>query len=338
MRFLRALFLFLAGFAALSQACARASAQAALLLEDSNGLSAVMAPAGHNAVYFARICAASPIKLRRCEPGELGVVIARHRRIAGYDWLAIPLVPFLYSVDDDARVPARVSREAVQEMRQNYHDTHLMSLGPDVPAGGAFLGGWEELVGAAYERRMYVFKFETSEKQDDAFIAKMNAAVNRSHFNYLFNNCADLSGAILDFYFPHTFRRRILPDFGIVSPRQVAYELARYARKHPEIQLTAMEIPMIPGYRHAGRMAKSLVESLIVGGYVVPVAILSPYAAGAIVADCLVWGRYPLGLKHPEVLSPQTLTVLAGPANPSLANKAQGADSLEASAASEARH
>ena len=39
MRFPRALFLFLAGFAALSQLCPRGHAQGALLLQDSDGFS-----------------------------------------------------------------------------------------------------------------------------------------------------------------------------------------------------------------------------------------------------------------------------------------------------------
>lgn len=336
MRFPRALFLTLAGFAAL-QMCPSGQAQGALLLEDSDGLSAALSPAGHTAVYFARICAASLTQLRRCEPGEQGVVIARHRRIAGYDWLAVPLIPFLYSVDDASEVPARVNRETVQELRQNYHDRHLMSLGRDVPAGGELLGGWNELVGAAYARRIYAFRFETSEEQDDAFIAKMNTSVNRSHFNYLFSNCADMSSAILDFYFPHSFRRRLVPDFGVVTPRQVAYELARYARKHLELQMTVMEIPLLPGYHRGGRVGKSVAETLIVGGYVIPIAFLSPYAAGAIVVDGLGWGRYPLGLKHAQVLSPQTMAVLAGSANSSLAKKTEGSEALEANATGQAR-
>jgi hypothetical protein len=337
MRFPRALFLFLAGFAALSQLCPRGHAQGALLLQDSDGFSAALSPTGHSSVYFARICAASLTQLRRCAPRELGVVIARHRRIAGYDWLAVPLIPFLYSVEAASEVPAKVSREAVRELRLKYHDEHLMSLGKDVPAGGELLGGWNELVGAAYERRIYALRFETSEEQDDAFIVKMNADVNQSHFSYLFRNCADFSGAVLDFYFPHTFKRHILPDLGTTTPRQVAYELTRYARQHPELRFTVMEIPLVPGYHHSSRLGRSAAASLIVNGFVIPIAIVSPYTAGAIVADGLVWGRYPLGLGDAQALSPQTIAILAGSANRDVAEKAQAAEALEASTDREAR-
>ena len=336
MRFPRALFLFLAGFAALSQVCPRGHAQGALLLQDSDGFSAALSPPGHTSVYLARICAASLTRLRRCAPGALGVVIARHRRIAGYDWLAVPLIPFLYSVEAASEVPTKVSREAVRELRLKYHDEHLMSLGKDVPAGGELLGGWNELVGAAYERRIYALRFETSEEQDDAFIVKMNADVNQSHFSYLFRNCADFSGAVLDFYFPHTFKRHILPDLG-TTPRQVAYELTRYARQHPELRFTVMEIPLVPGYQHSSRLGRSAAASLIVNGFVIPIAIVSPYTAGVIVADGLVWGRYPLGLDRAQVLSPETMAILAGSANRNLAGNALGGQALEASAAAEAR-
>ena len=337
MRIPRAFRLLMIGLAFAAAVCPLGLAQGALLLQDSDGLSAALSPTGHSSVYFARICAASLTQLRRCARGELGVVIARHRRIAGYDWLAVPLIPFLYSVEDASAVPAKVNREAVRELRLKYHDEHLMSLGNRVPAGGELLGGWNELVGAAYERRIYALRFETSEEKDDAFIAKMNADVNQSHFSYLFRNCADFSGVVLDFYFPQTFRRRILPDLGATTPRQVAYELTRYARQHPEIRLTVMEIPLVPGYHRRSRLGKSAAASLIVSGLVIPIAIVSPYTAGVIVADGLVWGRYPLGLDRAQALSPETMAILAVSANLNLAGNALGGEALEASAAAEAR-
>jgi hypothetical protein len=337
MRIPRAFRLLMVGLIFAAAVCPHGHAQAALLLQDSDGLSAALSPTGHTSVYFARICAASLTRLRRCAPGELGVVIARHRRIAGYDWLAVPLIPYLYSVEATSEVPAKVNREAVQELRLKYHDEHLMSLGKNVPAGGELLGGWNELVGAAYERRIYALRFETSEEQDNAFIAKMNGDVNQSHFSYLFRNCADFSGAVLDFYFPHTFKRHILPDLGATTPRQVAYELTKYAHQHPEVRLAVMEIPLVPGFNHSSRLGKSAAASLIVSGFVIPIALVSPYTAAAIVADGLVWGRYPLGLGHPQVLSPETMAILAASANPDVANGAQGGEALEASAAGEAR-
>jgi hypothetical protein len=309
MRKQRVLGILFAGVLALGQGCVVSRAQAALLLQDADGLAQVLSPTGHESIYFARICAASPTKLRRCEAGELGTVVSRHRGIGGYDWLAMPLIPYLYSVEDVSQVPALVSRETVQSLRTSYHDAHLTSLG-DVPEGGGIRRGWNQLVGAAYERRIWAFRFDTTAAQDGAFIAKMNAAANESHFSIFFRNCADFSSNVLDFYFPKTFKRRIVPDGGIVTPRQIAYELERYGRKHPEIHLTVMEIPLIPGMHRTSRVGESAAESLVATGYVAPIAVLSPYAAGVIVADALTWGRCPLDLKHALILGPETMDSL----------------------------
>ncbi len=129
--------------------CRRCSAQAALLMENADGF-ARFAPIGHEAVYFALICAATPTKLRRCAPGELGSVIARYQGIASYDWLAVPLIPYLYSVENASQLPKRVDPAAVRKLLQQYHDVHLVSLGKGVPEGGRIQRGWNQLVGAAY--------------------------------------------------------------------------------------------------------------------------------------------------------------------------------------------
>ncbi len=307
----RAILILLLVLAPVLPVCPRCSAQAALLMEKADGISAFLDPTGHEAVYFARICAATPTKLRRCAPGELGSVITRYQGIAGYDWLAVPLIPYLYSVENPSAVPHRVTHATVRRLRQQYHDAHLLSLGNRVPEGGRLQRGWNQLVGASYQRGTYAFWFRTTKAQDDAFIARMNASANRSHFNILFRNCADFAAAVLDFYFPHVFRRHLAPDAGIVTPRQVAYELVHYARQRPELHLKVFQIPQIPGYRRPSRINQSAAASLIMSGYIVPIALLNLYAAGVIAADGLAWGRYPLPLKDACLLGPQGLAVLA---------------------------
>ena len=63
--------------------CAQGHAQSALLMEEPYGFFGTLNPTGHNAIYFERICAETPVKLRRCEPGELGAVIARYQGVRG---------------------------------------------------------------------------------------------------------------------------------------------------------------------------------------------------------------------------------------------------------------
>ena len=306
---------FLMAVAFLSPVCPDAHAQAAMLMEEPFGLFGFLNPTGHDAVYFERICAETPVKLRRCAPGELGAVITRYQGIAGYDWIAMPLLPYLYSIESASEVPAHANHETVNGLRDKYHEARLLSLGKDVPRGGDVKRGWSQFVGVSYERRIYAFRFATTEGQDDALIAQMNAAANRSRFNLLYRNCADFTGGMLSFYFPGTFKRSILPDAGITTPRQISYKLLRYARKHPETQLALFDIPQVPGYRRHSRRNKSIALSFITNGLVVPLAFLNPYIAGGIAVDYLIWGRYPLPLKEAQVLTPEhmgPLTFSAG--------------------------
>ena len=324
MRAGRAIRFFLVAGALFVPHCRPSCAQAALLMDEPFGFFGFLNPTGHDALYFQRICAETPVKLRRCAPGETGVVITRYQGIANYDWIAMPLLPYLYAVENAAEVPPRADREAVTALRDKYHEARLLILGKDVPRGGNAKRGWSQFVGVAYDRRIYAFRFPTTEAQDDALIAHMNAGENRTRFNLLTRNCADFNSGILNSYFPRTFHRTVLPDGGITTPRQVTYQLLRYGRKHPETQVTAFDIHQIPGNRNRSRANKSIAQSLITSGYIVPFYFISPYLAGAVVVDYLVWGRYPLGLKHPPVLVPGDMTPLTLPSASSQGSPSAG--------------
>jgi hypothetical protein len=290
--------------------CAQGHTQSALLMEEPYGFFGALNPTGHNAIYFERICAATPVTLRRCQPGELGAVISRYQGIGGYDWVAIPLIPYLYSVENAVDVPTHVDHDLVVELRGRYHEEHLASLGADLTPGNLVHGGWTQLLGAAYERRIYAFRFDTTEAQDDALIEKLNAGPNRTKFNLLFNNCADFARVVLNGYYPRKFSRSIFPDAGMTTPKQITYKLVRYSRKHPEMQLTVFEIPQIPGYRWRSHSAKGIDESIVTTIYAIPIVLINPYVAGGLFVDYLVRGRYHLIPKDPTVLGPDDLSAL----------------------------
>ena len=292
-----------------------AHAQAALLMEEPYGFFGTLNPTGHNAIYFERICAETPVKLRRCEPGELGAVISRYQGIDGYDWVATPLIPYLYSVENAADVPAHVDHDTVVELRSHYREKHLQELGTNLSPGNLVRGGWTQLLGAAYERRIYAFRFETTEAQDDALIEKLNAGPNRARFNLLFNNCADFARVMLNEYFPRTFRRSIFPDAGMTTPKQITYKLVRFGRKNPGTELAVFVIPQIPGYRHGSHSTKTIDESFVTTIYAIPIALMNPYLAGGLFVDYLVRGRYHLIPKNPTVLGPDNLTALTAPSS-----------------------
>jgi len=313
MRTGRTSFIAFIALAFLAASSISTHAQAALLMEQPYGFFGTLNPTGHNAVYFQRICAETPVRLRRCEPGEMGAVIARYQGLSGYDWIAIPLVPYLYSVEDTSQVPDHVDRPTVESMRNRYHEAHLLALGEQLRPGSFLHGGWTELLGVAYERRIYAFRFATTAAQDNAFIDRMNSAENRSHFELLYSNCADFARVVLNYYFPRTFRRSFFPDAGMTTPKQLAWKLERFARKHPETNLEIFEIPQVPGYRHRSGSNKSVAESLSTTAYAVPIALVNPYIAGGIFMDYLVRGRHRLIPNHPQVLSAKTLSSITAP-------------------------
>jgi hypothetical protein len=74
--------------------------QAALLLEQPYGFFGALNPTGHAALYLARVCADTPLKLRWCRSDESGVVLSRYGNIDHYDWVAIPTIPYFYSVEN----------------------------------------------------------------------------------------------------------------------------------------------------------------------------------------------------------------------------------------------
>jgi hypothetical protein len=292
------------------------SAQGALLMEEPYGFFGTLNPTGHTAIYLERVCAETPVSLRRCQPGELGSVISRYQGIKGYDWIAMPLVPYLYSVESASQVPTRVNPQTVRRLRDLYHEKHLDALG-NVPPGGFLSGGWTQLIGVSYERRIYAFRFNTTAAQDDLLIADMNAGPNKTRFNLLFNNCADFARNMMDIYYPGIFSRSVFPDAGMTTPRQIAWKLTRYARQHPEVGLAVYEIPQIPGNHRGSRSNKSIAGSLVTSAYAVPLVAVNPYLTGGLFVDYLVRGRFHhIVPKHPEKIGPMNLAQLTAPSLP----------------------
>ena len=276
----------------------RVRADAGLLLEEPYGGFGELNPTGHAAVYLSRVCADTPVVLRRCAPGETGVVISRYYKIAGYDWVAIPLIPYLYAVDNPSDIPEFASAEHVRELRDRYRRRYLEMLAPDRADGEAPGGEWPQLVGVAFDRKIYGFQIETSEQQDDELIRLLNARTNqRSRRNLatflMSRNCADFARDILNFYYPHSVHRNFIADAGITTPKQVAKSLVKYQQRHTDLQLSSFVIPQIPGSRHRSQPVDGVAEALVRSKkYVVPLAILHPFVAGSIAFIYLGEGRF----------------------------------------------
>ncbi len=224
-----------------------AHASVTVLLEEPFGTFGGMNPTGHAAIYLSHVCAASPLQLRRCEPGEQGVVISRYHRVSGYDWIAIPLLPYLYAVDRPDEIPLTVTPEEAAALRDAYRRKHLENVAPDTPGGCPPEGDWIQLIGAAYDRTIYAFGIQTTAKQDGQFIQRFNSRPNKSRFNLLFHNCADFVRQAVDFYYPHAVHRSFITDAGIMTPKQAAKSLLSYGKRHRNLQFASFVIPQVPG-------------------------------------------------------------------------------------------
>lgn len=269
-----------------------AGASVAVLMEEPFGAFGSFNPTGHAAIYLDHVCADTPTELRLCRPGELGVVISRYHHVDGYDWVAVPLIPYLYAVKSGEEIPERVTAGQVATLRDDYRRANLERLAPDRPDGQAPEGEWTQLVGASYDRAIHGFRVETTREQDERFVALVNDRRNIGHFNLFFHNCADFTRVVLDTYFPGSVHRNFIADVGMTTPKQVAKELVRYGDKHPELHFTAFYIPQVPGDLPRSHRIDGVTESLVKSKrYIVPMVLLVPHVTTGIVLAYLIEGR-----------------------------------------------
>src|SRR4029077_6162796 len=111
---------------------ALAGASATLLLEEPYGTLGFFTASGHAAVYLSGVCAETALVLRPCAPGETGVVISRYAGVNHHDWVAIPLIPYLYAVDRAEDVPLFADAKMTAFLRDRYRRTYLEDVAPDV--------------------------------------------------------------------------------------------------------------------------------------------------------------------------------------------------------------
>jgi len=283
----------LGGACCLLLLCASAQASVAVLLEQPYGRLGIFNGAGHSAIYLDHVCAASPTELRPCREGELGVVISRYDGIGHYDWLAMPLMAYLYAVDSADEIPATMDRATEVAMRDAYRREHLEDVAPDTADGGAPDGNWYELAGAAYDRAIYGFSVKSTAEQDAALIARFNDRKNVERYNGFFVNCADFSRATINSFYPHAVRRNFIADLGITSPKEVARGLAHYSAKHPEAGLQVFLIPQVKGDLPRSHSAQGVTEGIL-KKYGVPLVVLSPVTTAVVFVAYVGQGRFAM--------------------------------------------
>lgn len=284
----------------------RAQASLTVLVGEPFGSFGTMMPTGHVSLYLDRVCADGPVKLRMCGAGEpQGVVVARLDAIRPLDWIASPVMSFLYGVDSSDEALSFATEADVEALQQDYRRRNLISLFPDGVEKAKASDEWWETVGVAYVRRLWGYEISTSREQDERFVARMNDAANGHIYRLHRTNCADFVADAVNFYYPGTVRENTVPDFHLMTPKQVARSVERYGMEHPEAGLRVFEVPQVPGTLRRSRPLRGAADMLLkTKRYLFTLLVIQPEAVAAMWAMYLDGGRWQVG-KGATVVGPE---------------------------------
>jgi hypothetical protein len=240
----------------------KAWAAVTVLLSEPFGRFGTMMPVGHAGVYLDKVCADTPVHLRKCRLGEMGVVLSRYHKVQEIDWLAIPVMPFLYGVERPEDVPQFMTLEREAEIREEYRKEHLAEIVPGGKDGKpAKKGEWVETIGVAFDRRVWGYRLETTAEQDERLIETLNARPNVRSYKLRTANCANFAADMVNILFPGTVQVRKLADFGLMTPKQVVRSVVAYSRTHPETRMRVVEVAQIAGTLRRSRPAWGVAEA-----------------------------------------------------------------------------
>ena len=321
-------------FCAFLVAAVPAHARIGLVVGEPFGSFGTMMPVGHAGIYLDHLCAETPTQLRPCRPGELGVVISRYHdlRASHLDWMAVPAYTFFYGVSSPDQLPTFITPSTEAELRESYRQANLLSIVPDrIDKHGHVhrppYGDWEEAIGAAFDRRLFVYTLDTTPEQDAAILTYLNTDPNQRRYTLGRNNCADFAANILSLVIPAPFRRNVLADFDMTTPKNVARQLDTWGATHPEANPTTYQIPQTPGTLRRSRPLRGSAETFVkTKRYLFTLLVLQPEV---LLADWILYeskGKWTLGtdalLLTPGALP--SLTVFAySPASTSSSNASE---------------
>jgi hypothetical protein len=266
----------------------KARADVTLIIEDPINFLGHVSSTGHSALWLEDLCSDDHVHMRWCRADENGSVVSRYKGVNGYDWLAMPPGPYMFAVDSADQVPDTVSAGEVERLRAAYRAKHGDSFAKDPPEYG-----WVQLLGASYRRRMIFLRVHTTEDQDLRLMQWLNGRSNRTHFNFFFSNCSDFARQMLDVLFPGAVHRNIFFDAGMTTPKQLESSLHQYARRHPELEFAAYELPQVPGDIPRSGHLYGVTESFVKSKpYLLPLAVIEPVGIGTVAAAGIADHRY----------------------------------------------
>lgn len=112
----------------------------------------------------------------------------------------------------------------------------------------------------------------------------------------MFHNCADFAREAINSFYPDAVRRSFIAHAGIMTPKQAAKSLVRYAKRHPGLELTGFEIPQVPGTVERSRPVRGVLEALVnTKKYILPLAplaLMHPYLGESLVVAWIQGGHF----------------------------------------------
>ncbi|MGI9035994.1 MAG: hypothetical protein ACR2GD_08145 [Pyrinomonadaceae bacterium] len=230
---------------------AKVNADISLLIHEATGYSGEMTGAGHVTVYLSNVCTDPPLVLRQCRVGEpKGVVVATYPEFgpnSDYKWFAMPVLQYLYAVDSEQQIPLYANGKIRSFLRETSRVKYLSKIVPRSSETGLPPGRWSGVLGAAMNRDLYAFTVKTTPEQDLRFLEKYSTSPKGNDFNIMFNNCADFTRGIVNFYFPKSASRDFINDFGMTTPKALARSFKGYAAKRPDLLFYITKYPQIDG-------------------------------------------------------------------------------------------
>lgn len=296
---------------ALFCAAAPSHASIGLVVGEPFGSFGTMMPNGHANIYLDHLCVETPTHLRPCLPGEHGAVLSRYHdlRHPALDWLAFPASTFFYGVDDVSALPRFVTPHFEAILRERYWSEHLREQIPGRRDRQGELrppsyGDWEEGIGAAMDRRLFLYVMDTTPEQDAAILQFVNDSPNRRRYTLGRANCADFAADLLRVVLPPSeVHRNVWADFDMTTPKFLARQMDAYGTAHPEANLRVFEIPQLPGSLRRSRPLRGAAETFIkTKRYLVALLVLQPEV---VVAS---WAVYEKSGKWTPGLDAATLT------------------------------
>jgi len=251
---------------------------------------------GHSAVYFSRICPASPVKLRLCQPGEQGSVMSNYTTLGEdqpFEWNVVPLSIYLYGVENPHYRPILGSPKIKRVLEERYREKYLSEYCASESCQTSNKAEWREMVGASLSRSMYIFVVGTTVEQDIALIEQFNSLPNENHFNGMTRNCADFTRRVINTYFPNATGPDYINDFLMTSPKAIARSFTRYAHKHPDVDFRVLHFAQVPGTIKRSTECRGGTEQLVRSKkLLVPMLIFAYQALPFVAGSYVLTGRF----------------------------------------------